>query len=142
MTWASAADVLAITGASATAPEVAAGNAVITIYANRTPDASAGMSGRDLSWLRQAASWQTVWQRDQPGFNARSVVSGYSQDGLSVQHRADWNVSLAPLAARSLKNLSWKASRTLRTPSVLVPTGAAGVDFTLETSDQWSDWEE
>lgn len=139
MTWATVPDVLSVTGASATASELAAGNAVITIYANRTPDASASMSDRDLEWLRQASCWQTVWLRDQPGFTARSVVASYSQDGLSVQHNAEWNIALAPLAARSMKNLSWKGSRTLRTPNIDIPTGAS-LDFVLESSDQYSEW--
>jgi hypothetical protein len=142
MTWATVADVLAITGQGAEVVDVAVADAVITIYANRTADAIPGLSTRDLYWLKQAVCWQCVWQREQPGYEARSVASSYSQDGLSATHSAEWNISLAPLAARSLKNLSWKGSRTLRTPDVRVPAGfAAALAFTNESSD-WagSEW--
>lgn len=139
--WATVADVLAVTGQGAELADVATASAVIDIYANRTESASSGLSTRDLGWLRSATCWQTVWQRDQPGYESRSVVTGYSQDGLTVSHASEWNVALAPLAARALKNLSWKGSRTLRVANVRVPAGLAGArDFTNEDSDRFSEW--
>lgn len=144
MTWASVADVLSITGRGVEATDVAVANSAIEIYANRTESASAGLAARDLHWLKSAVAWQTVWQMDQPGYESRSVVANYSQDGLTATHNAEWNIALAPLAARALKNLSWKASRTLRVPNVRVPAGLANAwDFTNEASD-WdhSEWED
>lgn len=143
MAWATLADVLAVTGLGAETVDLAAGSAVVTIYANRTEAASGGIHARDLEWLRQATCWQTVWQKNQPGFEARSVVSSYSQDGLTVAHAAEWNISLAPMAARALKNLSWKGSRTLKVEDVRIPAGLANSrDFTNERSDYlFSDWE-
>jgi len=141
MPWGvSTADVLATTGASATTAQIAAADSVVTIYVNRTSEASASMSARDLGWIRLGISWQTVWQAAQPGFNARSQFDSISQDGLSVQSTAQWAKVLAPLAARSLKNLSWKGGKTIRTPGVDVPIGF-GTDFLLESSDPWSNWE-
>ena len=131
------ADVLATTGASATTAQVAVADSVISIYVNRQSSASASMSARDLATIRTAIAWQTPWQAAQPDMTTRSQFDSVSQDGTSVQSSAQWAKVLAPLAARALKNLSWKSSRTLRTPNVDVPTGL-GADFLLETSD-WND---
>lgn len=143
MTWATLEDVRDVTGSGAEAMELAAANSVITIYANRTEDAKDSISARNLHWLKLAVCWQTVWQRDQPGFDAQQVVSSFSQDGESVSYTAEWNLTLAPMAARALKNLSWKASRTLNTPNIRVPSGlgVAG-NFLNERSDPFSDWTE
>lgn len=139
--WASAAEVLAITGQGVETVDVAVASGVIEIYANRTEAASAGLTTRDLGWLKSATAWQCVWQIDQPGYSARSVASSYSQDGMSVSHSAEWNVALAPLAARALKNLSWKGSRTIRVANVRVPAGLADArDFLNEASDAYSEW--
>jgi len=141
MPWGvSTADVLATTGETATTAQVAAADSVVSIYVNRQSSASASMSARDLGWIRTAIAWQTPWQAGQAGFTTRSQFDSVSQDGLSVQSSAEWAKMLAPMAARALKNLSWKGSRTQRTPNVSVPTGL-GVDFVLEASDQRSEWE-
>lgn len=134
------ADVLATTGASATTAQVASADAVVSIYINRQSTASASVSARDLATIRAAIVWQTPWQAAQPDFLTRSQFESLSQDGLSVQSSAQWAKVLAPLAARSLRNLSWKGSRTQRTPNVDVPRGM-GADFLLETSDWTSRWE-
>jgi hypothetical protein len=152
MTWASLAEVSSITGftgtASATAPQLAAASAVVTIYANVTEAASAAIGARDLEWLRQATAWQTIWQRDQAGFETKSVAASVAADGVRTDYTGmqlgtggEWKHALAPLAARALKNLSWKASRTLRTPRVEVPIGAEAVlGFLNDAGDPYSTW--
>lgn len=141
MPWATLDDVRDVTGSGAEAVELAAARSVISIYANRTEDMADAITARNLYWLKVATCWQTVWQRDQPGFNAQQVVASFSQDGESVSYTAEWNLTLAPMAARALKNLSWKASRTLNTPNSRVPAGRAR-DFTNEASDWYSNWTE
>lgn len=133
------ADVLATTGATVTTAQVAQADAVVSIYVNRQSTASASMSARDLATIRSAIAWQTPWQAAQSDMTTRSQYDSLSQDGLSVSSSAEWAKILSPIAARALKNLSWKGSRTLRTPNVSVPTGI-GADFLLETSDRRSDW--
>jgi hypothetical protein len=141
MPWGvSVADVLATTGSTVTTAQVAAADSVVSIYVNRTSTASASMSARDLGWIRTAIAWQAPWQADKADMATRSQFDSVSQDGLSVTSTAQWAKVLAPLAARALKNLSWKSSRTIRTPNVSVPTGM-GVDFLLESSDERSTWE-
>jgi hypothetical protein len=152
MTWATLAEVGTITGftgsASATGPQLASANATVTIYANVTEAASAALGKRDLEWLRQATAWQTIWQRDQAGFEVKSVASSVAADGVRADYAGmqlgtggEWKHVLAPLAARALKNLSWKASRTLRTPRESVPTGAESVlGFLNDAGDPYLNW--
>lgn len=134
------ADVLATTGASATTAQVATADAVVSIYVNRQSTASASMSARDLATIRSAICWQTPWQAAQVDITTRSQYDSLSQDGLSVSSSAEWSKILSPIAARALKNLSWKGSRTLRTPNIAVPTGM-GTDFLLENADWREHWE-
>jgi hypothetical protein len=142
MAWGvSTADVLATTGASATTAQIAAADSIVTIYVNRDSSASGSMAPRDLASIKAAVAWQAAWMLSQPNLAGRSQFDNLSQDGLSVSSSAEWAKILSPIAARSLKNLTWKGSRTLRTPNVSVPTGL-GADFVLETSDGWSRWEE
>jgi hypothetical protein len=146
MSWAVLGDVVTITGKTLPAtvdPDeiLAAANSHITIYGNRTPDASASISNRDLYWLKAAVCWQATWLPGQPGYETRSTVRQESGDGTSYTVASEAQINLAPMAARALKNLSWKASRTLRTPDVSVPAGSrAPIDFTSEDSDEYSDW--
>jgi hypothetical protein len=134
MAWATTANVLALTGETVTEATVLKASAVIDIYANRTEEASAGISPRDLGWLMRACSWQAAWMPSQPGFNQRNQYSEITQDGMQIKHEAEWETNLAPMAARALKNLSWKGSRTVRVPSVATPSGQG--DFLNEAYDQ------
>lgn len=141
MTWATDTDMNEIVGAShgVDASTLAQANSHITIYANRTPDAADGMLPRDLYWLRQATCWQAKWLAQQPAVDGRSAHTSLSSDGQSVTHDAEYQIVLGPLAARALRNLSWKSSRSLD----VAPAGAVGWpvrDFTNERSDENHDW--
>lgn len=145
MAWVTEADVLVKTGKTVAASDVLEADAMIETFANRTQAASAAMSARDIHWLETAVIWQSVFLSENPGITSRQIVATHQQDGVRVDHAGasftprEYPVVLAPLAARALRNLSWKASRTLRTPNVATPTGSV-VDFTIETSDAYSDW--
>lgn len=140
MGWATAANVLAMTGKVVTDQVVLEASAVIDIYANRTEDASAAMTARDLGWLQRACAFQAAWMPNQPGFHQRNAVAQITQDGLQIIYDKEWQISLAPLAARALKNLSWKTSRTVQVPAVTIPLGSAA-NFLNEASDEYSTWE-
>lgn len=139
--WASASDVLAITGSSATSDALATADSVITVYANRTPDASGSMSTRDLYWLKQATAWQARYVQASPGYGQQSAVQQVSQDGVSITYDTEWQINLAPMAARALKNLSWKCDRTQLTPRVDVPLGAGVTAFLTDAGDAYSEWQ-
>lgn len=141
MTWATTADVLAITGASATSTNLAIAESIIEVYANRTAVASAGMSPRDLGWMKQASAWQARYVTNHPGVGDQTSVQQISQDGVQITYAKEWEITLAPLAARALKNLSWKSDRTQRVPRLGVPVGMATAVFLAESGDQYQTWE-
>lgn len=139
MVWATSDDVVELLGASATAAKLARANADVTVYANRSPAASAGMRERDLYWLRMATCYQAVWLDEQVSVDARQSVDSMSQDGMSVNYAGgEWKVVLAPMAGRTLRNLSWKATRTER-PGIDVLAVAMG--FLRESFDDDHEWE-
>jgi len=147
MTWATVADVLTLTGKTVAQLDIAAASDIIDIYANRTEAASSSMGNRDLHWLNRATIWQAVFYADQPGLTTRQIVATHKQDGVEVDHAGraftprEYPVVLAPLAARALRNLSWKGSRTLRTPPIKTPLGSR-IDFTMEANDRFARWGE
>lgn len=124
MAWATIVEVADTTGVTVDAADLAQAQDVIEVYANRTPAADSGLTTRDLVWLKKAVCWQTAWQSQQYGYAARQAGKTVSQDGSSVTRTADSDLVLAPLAARALKNLSWKGSRTKVLRPVGVPRGA------------------
>ncbi len=138
-TWSTTSAVLDITGAEVTDAQLNQAESVIVIYANRTPD-TANLRVRDLYWLGQAVAWQAAWMPEQPGYNSRNQHRTVSGDGQSVSVDTEHAVTLAPLAARSLKNLSWKADKTRRGRPINDGVGAAVTDFRLESSDDQHGW--
>lgn len=139
MAWASAADVLEVVGREVDAATLAQADGAITIYANRTPDAVDGMSARDRYWLKVATCWQAAWLDQQVGVDGRSTATSLSTDGQTVTWDAEHQVVLAPLAARALRNVSWKASRSVE----VRPVGDNGMwirNFENEASDQFHPW--
>ena len=145
MTWATIADVSNVTGHTVTQVQLAAASDIVDMYANRTEAASATIGSRDLHWLNRATVWQAVFLAEQPGFDSRQIVARHRQEGVDVDHAGssfvpkEYPVVLAPLAARALRNLSWKGSRTLRVPNVATPLGSQ-IDFTQEENDQYANW--
>lgn len=139
MGWATAANVLSLTGKIVTEQTALEASAVIDIYANRTEAASGGMSPRDLGWLQRATSFQAAWMPTQPGYHQRNAYQQVTQDGMQIVYGKEWQISLAPLAARALKNLSWKATRTQRVVSIRTPMGWSG-DPLSEEYDHLQTW--
>lgn len=117
--WATLAEVQDITkDDGVTAQDVAVAQEVIVSFTGRTPDDNLRL--RDLYWLKRAVAWQASWQKDQPGYNERSMAKEVTQDATKVVY-AGTNEALnpalqmlAPLAFRSLKNCSWMKSRSAR----------------------------
>lgn len=139
MTWnVSVADVLSETAVTVTTGQVAQADSMITIYVNRSPAASAGIGGRDLGWIKRAICWQAAWLSRNPDVVSRMQFDSLSQDGTSVSSSAQWAKVLAPMAARSIKNLSWKGTRSVGARPV--DDLWRGGDFVLESSDEYSSW--
>lgn len=140
MAWALSTDVEATVGRGVDASVLAQANNQITVFANRTPDAADGMAARDLYWLKAAACWQAAWLDQQPAVDGRSAHTSLSTDGQSVTQDAEYQIVLAPLAARALRNLSWKSSRSVDVQPVSTgPTWPR--NFLNERSDELHDWD-
>lgn len=139
--WATTADVLELLGETVTDATLAKANTDLAPYANRAPSASGGMDERDLYWLKLAASYQAVWRTQQVNVEGRQSVKSFTQDGQSVDYGdGEWKVVLAPMAARSLRNLSWKGTRTERPPNRTSAAAAAAAGFLEERFDESSNW--
>lgn len=137
-TWATTSDVLTLTGQSVTDAQVLQAQAVVEIYCGRTTDADAATSPRDLYWLKQAVAWQAAWTSEQVALHARSSFQIQSQDGVHVNLNSPHELHLAPLAARSIRNLSWFSSnRSLTLTRHVEQPGP----FNVETSDAYHLWE-
>lgn len=141
MSWGNTvADVLNTTGVTVTTSELAQADSIVTIYVNRTPAASGGISARDLGWINMAVQWQAAWVNAQANVSGTSQYDSLTSDGLSVTSEAEWAKILAPIAARSLKNLSWKGSRSVAVPGPSVRRGGFAYNFGNEASDDYTVW--
>lgn len=69
------------------------------------------MTRRDAYWLQQAVAYQAAWLAPTPDYLERNDVKQVSQDGASASGGADW-MTLAPLARKAVKRLSWRGTRT------------------------------
>lgn len=112
--WATAAEVLAYTGATVTDDQIGVSQGLIDIYANVTIDEQDVLGDRDLRLLKQALSYQTAWQVNQIDVMTRTDVTAVDQDGLKFTPANAEALLLAPLAKRCLDRLSWRKPRSLR----------------------------
>jgi hypothetical protein len=136
----------AVTGSALTLAQIQAGQQVLNMFSNYTPEASGfNMQPRDLILLRQSMAYQAAWMPGQPGLLQRTAVKQLSQDGLSTTlddtNGTDQANLLAPLAQRGLKQLSWKKSRSLRvrTPFIDDQTPLSS-DPDAEANDLYERW--
>lgn len=139
-TWATIVDVTAITQKTPTQAQVDGAESVIALHCNRVPG-DFTPSARDTYYLKMAVVWQAAWMMAKPGVEARESVSQVTQDGMEVVNDGHSAPVLAPLAKRSLKNLSWMAGR-----SVTMTPRAGGQPLTdatwlREDSDDSGSWE-
>lgn len=94
------------------------------------------ISGRDRYWLKQAVSYQAAWLSAQADLYERNDVDSAGQDGESATFRPDAH-TLAPLARKAIKRLSWRGPRTLITPRA---DHRGRVDTTSEEFDDSLAW--
>lgn len=137
--WSTEAQALTYTGKTVTDEELAMAGGIITIYAGVTPDQpEASITARDRVWLAMAEAYQAVWMRGKPDITeVRESHTSTSADGVSVQRESDSQIMLAPLAARTLKNLSWVGGRSVQTyPTADLPKGS----FLQEEADAFHSW--
>jgi hypothetical protein len=137
VTWVSS-----VTGLTLTSQQIMNAQQVLNMYSNYTPESSGfNMQPFDLMWLRYGMAYQAAWMTQQPGLLYRNDVDQLSQDGLSTHITDPRSVMLAPLALRSLKQLSWQKSRSLRvrTPFIDDQTPLSS-DPDAEANDLYERW--
>lgn len=132
-TWATAADVASLTGATVTDPQLTQANAAIELHAGRLyADAVTRTGTRDIEWMRRACAYQAAWMLSQPDMFTRLEMQAISATGRPVPIIAS-ALTLAPLARRALNRVSWFRSRSLHVRSPfqdgLGPLSTAIVDY-------------
>lgn len=111
-------DVLDLTGVTVTSDKISFAGGVVDSYSNRTQAASGSMTPRDFGWIQRAVAYQAAWIVNQIDIFGRNLTAELDQDSMKTKtHGAagdwrEWAQTLGPLAARTLKNLSWKGRRT------------------------------
>lgn len=131
-----------VTGLSLTLGQIQQGQQVLNMFSNYTPESSGfNMRPKDLMLLRYGLAYQAAWMTQQPGVLYRSEIDQLSQDGLSTHWMDPRAIMLAPLALRSLKQLSWQKSRSLRvrTPFIDDQTPLSS-DPDAEANDLYERW--
>ena len=116
--WCTVEDVTKLTGITITEAQLTQAQAQIDIATGRSMDAAPTLCNGDLRWLRLATAYQAAWMAAQPDLFTRTEVESYSQDGASGQLK-DGALTLAPLARRALRNVSWRRHRVIRTSTRL-----------------------
>lgn len=145
MAWATIEQTEDITGITVTQPELDRAQAIIDIVTGRSEDVGTYLTDdnktRDLYYLKLAAAYQAAWMKGQPDLFTRKDVTQLNQDGLSVTLGPSGN-TLAPLARRSVRRLSWMGTRSVsvqkaRRDSIaqVQPAGAPIRDY---ESDVWA----
>jgi hypothetical protein len=113
--WATADDVLNITGKTVDQGVVGQAIGVIEMKAGRTVETALRLTSASKEWLRRAVAYQAAWMADPSNADllARLDVTGISQDGVSATGSgADWQF-VAPLARMALKRVRWRGTRSI-----------------------------
>lgn len=116
-TWATAADVAALTDVVVTDLTVAQANATLELLSGRIYAIAASRTGnRDAEWMRRACAYQAAWLVQQPDAFQRTDLTNLSASGRGLALTTTGLV-LAPLARWALRRVSWLKSRSLHVRS-------------------------
>jgi len=139
MSWATEADVLAITEVTVTEAKVTQAQYQIELFSGVTEEYE--IRPRDLRFLRLAVAYQAAWLKGQIDVTTRTDVESFTQDEMSAKYANKEAAVLAPLARQSIKRLSWKTNRSirLRRPADVVKTGDPDTRFVTD-EDPETEW--
>lgn len=117
--WSTREEVSQITGLSEddlTDDELQRAQFIIDLVSGRTLDMRDLLINenrkRDLRWLRMAVAYQVAWMKAQPDLFTRWDLTRTSQDGENSDF-VPGATTLAPLAKRAIRRLSWKGTRSV-----------------------------
>lgn len=137
--WATAQQVIDITGVTVTDVQLGQAQASIEMFSNRIYPDTGRIRARDLYWLRMAVAYQAVWMIGQFDLHTRLDANQVQQDGVvaNLDARA---MSLGPEAKQALQRCSWMRSRTIHVRSAF-EDGQRGYGSVLnEASDEQHSW--
>lgn len=134
MAWATVEQVQSITGVDVTSGQLAQAQGIVEVFVDREYDPEVTFSDKDTRRLRAAVAWQAAYVAAQVDIPGRSLYETFNQDGMDITLPDQASVTLAPLAKRSILNLSWKRSRSVRMPSLALGRryGLAGFTTDME----------
>lgn len=143
MTWATVSEVDDLTGVTVTTDQLAYAQAIIEIHVSRTEDVPADtITARDLKWLKRAVAYEAAWIPANPDLFSRIEHVTLLQDGVEVRDLPPDALTLAPLARRAIRRLSWMKTRSIHTRSHFETSAALypiGGDIKDYPGEGWSD---
>lgn len=110
--WATAANVLNITGSTVTDEWAARASYIVETMTGRSPGDSPGVGTRDARQLGKATCYQAAWMLTQPDLFGRMDITQTGASSSSTTF-VDTAMVLAPLAKHALNACSWNQSHTI-----------------------------
>lgn len=140
-TWATAADVLSLTGKTVTDDQLTQANAALELHAGRIYTLGLAHTGtRDIEWMRRACAYQAAWMPDQPDVFGRLDYTEVGKERGTPTKITATAMTLAPLARKALNRVSWLRSRSLHARSPF--TDHMGYPLGGSTADTgYEDWQ-
>jgi hypothetical protein len=134
--WATVIDVTKLTGKTVTQEQRDQAVATLETHIGLIEEVErTDVSDRDRYWLKLATCYQAAWLAAQADLFERNAVTSASQDGESATFTPDAH-TLAPLARKAIKRLSWRGVRSL-----IIKAGAPRQrDVTSEAFDDSLAW--
>lgn len=136
--WATVTDVANITGKTVSEVDRTLAATAIELHTGLIESVErVDMKARDRYWLKLAVVYQSAWLAVQPDYLERNAVASASQDGQSATAgNPDW-LTLAPLARKAIRKLSWTGARTIEAAT---EQRRARLDVLSESSDDSLKW--
>jgi len=131
-TWATATDVLNITGITVTNAQVSIAGSIVDLFTGRPysfswTDPSSeeviqynwfeNVGATDTYYLNLAVVFQTVWMQQQPDLYTRLELDSIQTMRAPIKLNNDNALMIGPLARKALSRVSWLRSRALHVRS-------------------------
>ena len=107
------AEVETLTGSTVTEANITVASSIVEVHAGRNQDVWPHLKAADARTLKLAVAFQAAWLTAHPDALTRMDVDSMSQLDQSITPRAAESLTLAPLARRMLKRLSWRGIRSV-----------------------------
>lgn len=133
MAFVTPSEVSTLTGRTPSADTITLAETVMDVHAGRAQEVWPYLSDADQRTLRYAIAFQAVWLDAHPEAVSSMDVESASQLDQSVTPTDADALTLAPLARRVLRRLSWR-----RRSGSLTLTTAFQRDVVTEDDEEWS----